>query len=412
LCRLEFHRIPPPPPPPSNNINMKATINPLCLLAAAIAAHIANGEECITPPKFTGASPKSTIYVIKLGLAGDFFAQLMDGMKQQAALVGDSGVNMKILFSDGNETKQAEDILLAAQDETTVGILTTDIGNTDTVCEAINTVFNTTDIAVVSLDFEGEACSKKQVLASQQNADIARLVLDNAVAVEGQGVNVGYVSDLNYRPLRIRNDVWEAYKAEFNWNQVFFVENATGFATQADLQSAIEDAIKGSENVTFIYSPWDYLSVTTVSAVKETVDTIDVYGADVNNQDITLMRNSTWKATAGGNPMYMGASLTRMVAKSAAKELMEKELIIPSTLITQAFLLENNVTNLNNLDDKLPAMRLLDFVTSCWIESLNEGPIVPPPTPATEAPSSGNMASWLAVPICLAFAVLHNVMLG
>jgi simple sugar transport system substrate-binding protein len=358
-------------------------------------------------------------------VTGDFFAQLIDGMKQQAALVGDSGVNMKILSANNSETKQAEEILLAAQDETTVGILTVD-GSTDTLCEAINTVLNTTDIAVVSFDFKGDACSEKQVLTSQMDADMARLVLENAVSMEGQKVNVGYVNDVNFAPLRNRDEVWEAYKTAFNWTQVFYVENAAGFSTQADLQSAIVDAIEGTQtqNVSFIYAPWDYLSVTTVSAVMETVETIDVFGADINNQDIDVMRNSTWRATAGADPMYIGASLTRMVAKSAAKELKENELSIPSTLVTQEFLLENNVTNLRYLDDTLPSMALPGFVTACWITPIKPPPteapnspnmpaITPPvSTPATEAPSSGNMASWLAVPTCFAFGVLHCVLLG
>ena len=45
--------------------------------------------------------------------------------------------------------------------------------------------------------------------------------------------------------------------------------------------------------------------------------------------------------------------------KSAAKELMEKQLSIPSTLVTQEFLLENNVTSLRDLDEALSAMGCL-----------------------------------------------------
>lgn len=326
----------------------------------------------------------------------------MDGMKQQAALVGESGVNMKIMSADNNDTKQAEDILMAAQDETTVGILTVD-GSIDTLCESINTVLNTSDIAVVSFDFEGGACSNRQVLTSQMDDDIARLVLDSAFSIEGDGINVGYVNDLNFAPLLKRNDVWEEFKVAHNWNQVFFVQNASEFPTQGDLQSAISNAIEGTQNVSFIYAPWDYLSVTTVSAVKETVDTIDVYGADINDQDIAVMRSSTWRATAGGDPMYIGGALTRMVAKAAAKELLEKEIGIPSILITQDFLLENNVTNLIELAEALPAMALPGFVSACWIKSIGGGEeespvteapnneIAPVPTPATERPSSANM---------------------
>ena len=235
---------------------------------------------------------------------------------------------------------------------------------------------------------------------------IAKLVLDSAASIEGQGINVGYVNDLNFAPLRKRNDVWEKYKAMFNWNQVFFVQNASEFATQSDLQAAIVNAIEGTLtlNVTFIYAPWDYLSVTTVAAVNATVDTIDVYGADINDQDIAVMRSSTWKATAGGDPVYIGGALIRMVAKAAAMELMEKEISIPSSLITQEFLLENNVTNLMEVDDALPAMKLSGFVSACWIQSLIDNApssdSVPVPTPVTtDPPSSGNMVSWLTVPV-------------
>ena len=220
-------------------------------------------------------------------------------------------------------------------------------------------------------------------------------------------VFIAYVNDLNFAPLIKRNDVWEEFKVAHNWNQVFFVQNASEFPTQGDLQSAISNAIEGTQNVSFIYAPWDYLSVTTVSAVKETVDTIDVYGADINDQDIAVMRSSTWRATAGGDPMYIGGALTRMVAKAAAKELLEKEIGIPSILITQDFLLENNVTNLIELAEALPAMALPGFVSACWIKSIGgggeESPVTeapnneispvptPVPTPATERPSSANM---------------------
>ena len=62
-------------------------------------------------------------------------------MQQQAALVGD-GVNLKVMSANQNDSKQAEDIMLAAtQDNTTVGILTVD-GNNGTLCDSINKVLD------------------------------------------------------------------------------------------------------------------------------------------------------------------------------------------------------------------------------------------------------------------------------
>ena len=421
---------------------MKNVISPLLMLASfAAAATAARAEECVTPPKFSGPSSPGTVYVTMKLTTGDFFSQLMNGMKQQAALVGDSGVKLTILDADNNETKLAEDIMSATQDETTIGIVTVD-GDED-LCGAINSAIKK-GIAVVSFDFDGDACNEKQVKTSQMDEEMARLVLTNAADTLGKGLNVGYVNDLNFAPLQKRNEVWEAFKKAYNWNQVFFVQNASQYATQADLQAAIETSIEETSNVSFTYAPWDHLAQTTVSAVKETDGSIDVYGADINDQDIAVMRNSTWRATAGGDPMYIGASLTRMVVKTVVGQLtgigsnpflfaLGNELSIPSVLVTQDFLLAEDVTNMNELNNKLPAMRLPDFVTACWIRPIGGQTDVPPTTtttpagnappptppgnvlpptpdaisPTATAPSSGNVARLLTAPICVVWVMVY-----
>jgi hypothetical protein len=118
---------------------------------------------------------------------------------------------------------------------------------------------NSSDISVVSFDFDGEACSLKQILTSQADEDMASLVLDPALVDQGKdiNVNVGYVNDLNFAPLLKRNDVWEAYKAENNWTQLFFVENAANFSLAETLQLTIEQAIEGTspQVVDFICAP-------------------------------------------------------------------------------------------------------------------------------------------------------------
>ena len=411
-------------------ILMKAAISPIFMLASFAAAAVARAEECVTPPEFSGPSSPGTVYVTMKLTTGNFFSQLMDGMKQQAALVGDSGVKLTILDANNNETKLAEDIMSATQDETTIGIVTVD-GNED-LCGAINSAIKK-GIAVVSFDFEGKACNEKQVKTSQMDEQMAKLVLENAADTLGKGLNVGYVNDLNFAPLQKRNEVWEAFKKAYNWNQVFFVQNASQFSTQADLEAAIKTSIEETSYVSFTYAPWNYLAQSTVAAVKETDGSIDVYGADISDQDIAVMRNSTWRATAGGDPMYIGASLTRMVVKTISGQLtaigsnpflfaLGNELRIPSVLVTQDFLLAEDVTNMNELDDKLPAMRLPDFVTACWIRpiggqtdmpSTTSTGNVPPPTPAGDvppptptAPSSGNVARLLTVPVCVVFVMV------
>ena len=352
--------------------NIVSCVLTLISLSHLIAPSKGENATCETPPPFHLQDATPTIYFVMNLVTGDYFDNLISGAQKQAPLIS-SGVDLQILSSDGDDVKQAEMILEAAQDPSTVGILTVD-GSNATLCDAINSVLDA-NITVVSFDFGGDSCSEKQVLTKQQDADIASLVLEEALTNgPGQNVNVGYVSDLNYQPLINRNAVWEEYKASNNWNQVFFVENAANYSSSEDLQNAINEAIKDAQdNVTFIYAPWDYLSVNTVSAIQSLNQTILVYGADINNNDITVMteEESPWKATAGGDPRYIGASLIRMVATSAANQLEDTFVTIPSFLITQEFLLANQVTNLNELDDTMPEIKLPEIASECWITNVD-----------------------------------------
>lgn len=61
---------------------------------------------------------------------------------------------------------------------------------------------------------------------------------------------------------------------------------------------------------------------------------------------ITTEEGSPWKATAGADPRYIRTSLIRMVATSAANQL-EGNVEIHSFLVTQKYLLENQVESLN-----------------------------------------------------------------
>ena len=386
---------------------------------------------CLTPPPFntltsSNEEAQPTIHVVMSITTGDYFTQLLEGIKLQATQIGSGGVNVVVSSADGDQVKQAELITNAAsQDPTPIGILTVD-GSADTMCTSISNALNNTDVQIVSFDFDGEPCTPRHILTSQADSDMASFVLTEAITQQGENVNVGYVNDLNYAPLMNRNEVWESYKEMNNWNQVFFVENATEFTDAMDLQNAIEDAITSVDgNVDFIYAPWDYLSINTVEAIKATRNdsttghSIFVYGADINTQDIQVMttEESPWKATAGGDPRAIGASLIRMVAIVVASnevvngitqippeisDLLPSEILnlfngnvndedvvseidnvegeivgllndigryvkIPSILVTQDFLVENGVHNMDELDDALPELTLSDFMQVCWI---------------------------------------------
>jgi len=208
---------------------------------------------------------------------------------------------------------------------------------------------------------------------------MAQEVLNQALLNQGMNKNVGYVNDLAFAPLLDRDKVWEEMKTANNWTQVFFVDEAASYGTPERLQSAIKRELVAAATlekveVDFIYAPWDYLSVNTVKALQATSSNgTAVYGADINNDDIQVMTkpDSPWKATAGVDPRAIGAALVRMVAISASgNDLGGDDIEIPVELVTQEFLLDNNVTNMDELVLIDPELTLLGFMQACWIDSI------------------------------------------
>jgi len=131
------------------------------ILLSVLAAATVQGEDnttCTTPTPFD--NDKQTIHIVMSITTGDFFTQLLEGAKLQAAKINSkNSVQVAISQSDGDDTKMTQNILDAANDPNTIGILTVD-GHADTLCDAIDTALNTTNVkSVVSFDFRGNKCA-------------------------------------------------------------------------------------------------------------------------------------------------------------------------------------------------------------------------------------------------------------
>ena len=320
----------------------------------------------------------------------------------------------------------AEHIVASTQQETTeakttaptvVGLITVG-GTTAALCASLVTATEAAGIPVVSFDLEGGtgddgtiACagSTHQIRTRQSDTAIADMVLAQAAhdttaevvvgpdGMPGGPTPVGYVNDLHYEPLKIRNVEWETYRKKYNWEQEFFVDQAATYTTAPALQDAIRAQLRAattSTNTTiqFVYAPWDYLAINTVQVLKELNDdndddnsndhdytTTKVYGADINNADIEAMiaPQSPWLATAGGHPEMIGAALLRMnlvqlaQATTTTTTANANEFVqMPSFLFTQEFLLQEQVTNLDELLIAMPELRMQDIASACWIDPL------------------------------------------
>jgi hypothetical protein len=97
-----------------------------------------------------------------------------------------TGIDVVVTSSGGDDAEQARlvsDAASAAGGGGVVGILTVG-GHADAMCGPINAAL-TNNLTVVSFDLEGGACSPSHLLASQDDRDMAALVLDEALLNAG-----------------------------------------------------------------------------------------------------------------------------------------------------------------------------------------------------------------------------------
>ena len=105
------------------------------------------------------------------------------------------------------------------------------------------------------------------------------------------------------------------------------------------------------------------------TSLQSLEDDIRVYGVDISTADIEIMtaEGSPWVATATTDPSAIGAAVVRVMALELAGEVEEREVVFPGTLVTQEFLREEGIANLEALRGVLPELSMTDVATADWI---------------------------------------------
>ena len=78
-------------------------------------------------------------------------------------------------------------------------------------------------------------------------------------------------------------------------------------------------------------------------------------------------KDSPWKATATTDPSAVGAAVTRTLALQLAGQLGSKQVVFPGVLVTQSFLLKEQIKNMDDLRAKLPDLNLAKVASAAWI---------------------------------------------
>ncbi len=354
----------------------------LAMVAAGCSQDTDSGDDTTTTtagevgttaaPTATAPAPFDTDEPVKIAVvqnsgAGDYFQQWTNGAKQQADALG---IEYTWYDAQADNAKQATDMETAIGSGV-VGIVV-DHGQTDTMCPLINDALDA-GIPVVIYDIAILECAPRAVQTQQSDASLADLSLGQMLIDIGGDQNVGYVNVLGIAPLDRRHVVWEEYVSDSPWAQEFFVGEFTN-AVATDNAQLVDAALKANPDVRAIFAPYDELTKGTVSAIYENnlEETVWAYGIDISNADIEVMtaEGSPWKATATTDPNAIGAAVMRTMILELAGQQVDRSVDFPGVLVTQAFLLDNSITNMVDLRSAMPELNLAEVQSAEWIPSI------------------------------------------
>jgi simple sugar transport system substrate-binding protein len=341
------------------------------LAGAAAAAGVplsARAAGIAGAPGIFGQRPVKMALVRYLS-TGDFFQYYLAGVTRQAEALG---VDLHVLDSRQDAALQAEML----QQATNLGVdgIILQHGLTETLkdpaAEAVKNGFK-----VVAFDVNCENPAIPQI--EQNDRELARLSLEQAIADNGQSFKAGYVYVAGIAPLDRRDETWQAFKKKYpGINEVArwgTLDNPIANSV-ADQTAAV---LRAHPEITVIFAPYDEFAKGVKTAVDEAGlnQKIKIYSADISTPDISAMiePKSAWAASAATSSAVVGEVCVRSLALSLAGVDPGRQVIVPPTLISQKLLLDKEIKNMADLAAKLPQFNKADVSMAPWIPEPKRG---------------------------------------
>lgn len=283
---------------------------------------------------------------------GAFFARQLAGAKSMARQLG---IELLEATAGGDMLKMSTDI----ETFTRMGVdaIAISHGRTDALRPSIDKAM-AGGIPVVTFDL---AVGRRDVPQMEQDDLLIGLKISRQLAMDfGGEANVLYINVGGFAPLDRRDQIWRAIKWRFpDLNQLAQIGAVTGDTTH-DTLIRTEAALKEHPETNAVLAMWDAFAKGAVRAIEEAglADEIRVYSVDISTHGIGLMTapGSPWVATVGTDSYSVGRLLVRTAAALVAGEEIDTHLLMDPVLITQEFLRENNITNMDELVQAMPAL--------------------------------------------------------
>jgi len=303
------------------------------------------------------------IALVRYLSTGDFFQAYLSGVETQAEALG---VNLRVLDSRQDAALQADMVDQAIA----LGVdgIVIQHGLTESMKEAAQRAVDA-GIKVVAFDVNVENEAIPQI--EQSDYQLGKLALDQALKDNGNEFDAAYVYVAGIAPLDRRHVAWEETKAA---NPGISEVARFGTLDNPIANSVANQAravLQANPTISVVFAPYDEFAKGVKIAVDEAglTDDIDIYSADVSTADISAMREpgSAWVATVATNPAVVGEVSVRTLALMLAGEDPGASVVIPPTLITQSFLNEQDIGNMDELGEKMPQFQHADVAMADWM---------------------------------------------
>lgn len=329
----------------------------------AVGTFAATGSFAQSMPAPLDKPDDVKIALVRYLSTGDFFQAYLSGVEKQSAALG---IDLRVLDSRQDAALQADMVDQAIA----LGVdgIIIQHGLTEAMQEAAQRALDA-GIKVVAFDVNVENPAIPQV--EQSDYLLGKLALEQAIKDNGDAWSAGYVYVPGIAPLDRRHVAWEEIKATYpgiiEKAQMGTLDNpiANSNANQA------RSVLQANPDISVFFAPYDEFAKGVKIAVDEAglSSDVSIYSADVSTADISAMRepDSAWKATVATNPAVVGEVSVRALAMLLTGGDPGAQVVVPPTLITQAFLLENDIKNMADLSGKMPQFAHADVAMTDWM---------------------------------------------
>lgn len=324
-------------------------------VAAASAAGLAGA-----PAPFDKGGVK--IAVVNFIGGGDWLQAFEAGAKRQADALG---IDLRV--SEARQDPDAERQLIEQAINLKVDGLIINNGKPEALKDVAQKAVDA-GIKVVAYDVNLDNPKIAQI--EQSDHDMARLVLEQAVKDQGDGVKGGVVYVAGFAPLDRRYEVWKEFGKTHGITEeaVWGVVNDLVAASVADQTKAV---LRAHPGIKVIFTPWDEFARGVKLAIDElgVADKTKIYGVDISTSDIQAIiePGSPWVATAATNAGVVGEVAVRAAALAIAGQDPGHAVLVKPSLVTRKDLVDLKIATIDELAAKVPAFRASDAATAPWI---------------------------------------------